>query len=761
VLVADVAGVPVARVDALVSRPVVEGQFGTAGRVGRDSLFGVEWMPFGGVLSSGVLGEEVVEVHCFDGFGQGSRGVCAAVERVLGLIQGWLAGERVAGSRLVVVTRGAVGDDVSDLAGAAVWGLVRSAQSEHPGQFVLVDTDDGGAVLTGLPVDEPCVMVRGGQVLVPRLARVPVAEGDDGGVCWDPVRSLLVTGASGVLAGLVVRHAVAVWGVRHVVLLSRGGADDLAGELAASGVSVRQVLCDVGDRAAVASVLADVPVGHPVGGVIHMAGVLDDGVVESLTGGRLERVLRPKVDGAWWLHELTAGLELSVFALFSSAAGVFGAAGQGNYAAANAFLDALAVHRHREGLPATSLSWGLWAERSGLTGQLAESDLGRMARQGVLPLSSERGLALLDAALATGRPWLVPVRLDLGVLRASDQPVPPLLRGLVRRVTRRAVTAGPNGSHSFVQRIAALPQTEAERVVLELVCGEAAAVLGYADDGAVPPGQAFRELGFDSLTAVELRNRLNGATGMRLPATLIFDYPTPAVLAAHIRSNAAGPEASSAVPVVMSAAAGDEAIAIVGMACRYPGGVRSPEELWQLVVDGTDAIDRFPQDRGWDLEALFDPQCSGGTSLTREGGFLYDADRFDAGFFGISPREALAMDPQQRLLLETSWEALERAGIDPATLRGSATGVFAGVMYHDYATRILQAPEEVEGYLGNGNAGSIASGRVAYTLGLEGPAVTVDTACSSSLVTLHLAAQSLRQGECSMALAGGVTVMAT
>ncbi|MEU4220120.1 SDR family NAD(P)-dependent oxidoreductase [Actinoplanes sp. NPDC026623] len=582
----------------------------------------------------------------------------------------------------------------------------------------------------------------------------------------DPAGTVVVTGGLGTVGALVARRLVTTHGVRELVLTGRrglatDGAPELVADLEALGARVTVVAGDVSDRSVVRRVLAAVPAGAPLTGVVHAAGVLDDGLVSSLTPERVRTVFAPKVDAAIHLDELTRDADLAFFAVFSSAAATLGESGQGNYAAANVFLENLIESRRRAGLPGSALAWGFWEERSSMTAHLSDVDVRRMARGGVLPLSSELGVELFDAGIGSPWPVVAPVRLDLPALRSAGQ-LPAVLRTLVGAVVRRTAGAAVAANDGLADRIRGLPAADRERALLDLVRSHVGFVLGFAEPERIGAGRAFKEIGFDSLTAVELRNRLGAATGLRLPATLVFDYPSPGALARHLVGELTGDDPARVPDEPVAAAADAEPIAIVGMSCHFPGGADSPEQLWDLLAQGRDAMTPFPADRGWDVDGLYDPDPDRtGTSYVREGGFLHDAALFDAGFFGISPREALAMDPQQRLLLESSWEALERAGIDPATVRGSRTGVFVGVITNDYTTSVGLAPEDIQPFLGNGGFNSVASGRVAYTLGLEGPAISVDTACSSSLVALHLAVQSLRRGECTMALAGGASVMAT
>ncbi|MBH1939266.1 SDR family NAD(P)-dependent oxidoreductase, partial [Streptomyces sp. AV19] len=524
------------------------------------------------------------------------------VEEVLVLLQEWLREERFADSRLVVLTCGAAAagpeEDVTDLAGATVWGLVRSAQSENPGRIVLLDLE-GSAVVSrqgsssprpGAPAPaavpwrvlsrvpgagEPQLAWRDGQMHAPRLVHLSVRTETMTGAderarpsrrdatdvrpadpALDPDGTVLITGGTGVLGGLVARRMVESHGARRLVLASRRGVEapgarELLAELTALGASVDVVACDLAERDATAALLAGIPEDHPLTAVVHAAGVLDDGTVLSLTPERLEKVLRAKAAPAWHLHELTRSSALGAFVLFSSAAAVLGSPGQGNYAAANAFLDALAHHRRAGGRTAVSLAWGLWAQGSGMTRHLDVRDHARLNRGGMTPLLDEEGLALFDSALASGEVFLVPARLDFAVMRAraAETGVPPFLSGLVRMPERSSAVpasaaGGTANAAALRERLAGQGDAERHRTVLRLVQSHVAAVLGFDAAFSLGAERAFRDLGFDSLTSVELRNRLGAALDLRLPSTMAFDFPTPAALVRHLLGrlpSAAGP----------------------------------------------------------------------------------------------------------------------------------------------------------------------------------------------------------------------------
>ncbi|ARX88093.1 hypothetical protein SMD44_07580 [Streptomyces alboflavus] len=763
---------------------------------------------------------ELLDVHADSGTGRPQGVLCllaldasggsahptvtTGLEGVLALLQA--LGDIDVAAPLWAATSGAVSTGRSDRptapAQAPVWGMGRVAALEQPQLWGgLVDLPEhadersrlrlADALAAASASGEDQVAVRGSGVYARRLVRVPAsgtALGESSAGEWSADGgTVLVTGGTGALGGHVARWAVRA-GAGHVLLTSRRGLDapgapELRSELEGLGVRVTVAACDAADREALARVLGEIPDDVPLTGVFHTAGVLDDGVLDSLTADRFATVFRPKAQAALNLHELTHDDDrLTAFVLFSSVAGSMGIGGQGNYAAANAFLDALAHHRRSLGLPALSLAWGPWAGGGmAVDGGVVEQ---RVRDSGMPAMDPDLAVAAMATALAaradthTGTSpaavTLADVDWDVCAptyalarpnhlfdqLTRPDSPAEPSTAG-----TRGTTATTP--SATLAERLAALPAAERDRELLDLVRERVATVLGYPATKTVDATRPFKDLGFDSLTAVELRNLIGAACGLHLPATLIFDHPTPEALAAHLRDALLGDlaphgDGNPAPTTAWAGAVDGDPVAIVAMSCRFPGGVRSPEDLWRLLGDGRDAIGDMPDDRGWNVDALYHPDPDhAGTSYVREGGFLHDMADFDADFFGISPREALAMDPQQRLLLETAWEAFERAGIDPATLRGSRTGVFSGTNGQDYEDVLRTAPDRGEGYLGTGNAASVVSGRLSYAFGLEGPAVTVDTACSSSLVALHLAAQALRQGECDMALAGGVTVMST
>ncbi|MFJ9847692.1 SDR family NAD(P)-dependent oxidoreductase, partial [Kitasatospora sp. NPDC101155] len=544
----DGNGAPVLSVDCLTLRPL-------DARRSDPKLFQVDWRDAGVPAETGSSDAPTVVLPVPSSAAELPAAVHATAERVLRDVRAWLAEHGEGPGRLAVITRRAVavapGEEL-DLPAAAVWGLLRSAQTEHPGRIVLLDHDGDGEpaadqLRAALAVDEPQVALRAGRIHVPRLARgsVPAPTADRSPV--GPDGTVLITGGTGGLGATVARHLVERHGVRRLLLVSRSGsaaagAAELVAELTAKGAAVSVAACDVADRSALAEVLAAAPASAPLRAVVHAAGVLQDGAVASLTAERLHAILAAKADAAWHLHELTRDLDLGAFVLFSSVSATVGLAGQANYAAANAFLDALAHHRHQRGLPAVSLGWGLWEQSTGLTGALGPADLRRILRTGLRPLPTDQALALLDLALDADRPHLVPAWFDPDELRDSAPPA--VLRALVRAPAGRPA----DGARSLGERLRFLPEHERELTLRRLVQTEIATVLGRSGPGDVAPDRGFMEMGFDSLTALELRSRLAGLTGLTLTATVTFDHPSVLALARHLLERLAPEPAPAPAP---------------------------------------------------------------------------------------------------------------------------------------------------------------------------------------------------------------------
>jgi acyl transferase domain-containing protein/NADPH:quinone reductase-like Zn-dependent oxidoreductase/acyl carrier protein len=683
-----------------------------------------------------------------------SYGAIAAVDHdciaALKLVQRIVASDTH--PRLVFVTHNAqhvVEGDAIDPDTAQLWGMARTIALEHPDlRCFRVDADDFDRVGEALLADdgEDQIAIRNGRRLVARLEEARVVPRRDVAIVADG--TYLITGGLRGLGLRFARHLVSR-GARQLVLVGRGRheeTDSVVAELRRLGAVVAVEIADVADhermRAIIEHARATMP---PLRGVIHAAGVLDDGVITQLDEERFQRVLRPKVDGARNLDQLTRSDALDFFVLFSSAVSILGAAGQSNHAAANAFLDALAERRRAEGLTALSISWGAWSD-VGAAARL--NAIESIERQGAGVISTALGLAAFDRLIRTDLAHVAVMPLETSRVDAA---------GASRPVMRDLVAAAPAASApTLAARLRDLPKREALTLLRDEIRAMASVVLGIRTGGSIDSKQPLNELGLDSLMAVELRNALASALDKPLPATLLFDHPTIDDLVAFLGRGLT----STAAPASSRRVQSDDPIAIVGMGCRFPGGANDPESFWQFLRDGGDGVVPIPESR-WKIADYYDPTPgTPGRMYATRAGFVDDVDRFDPEFFRISPREAASMDPQQRMLLEVTWEALEHAGQSAEKLMRSDTGVFIGICSSEYAQLASAGdPSRVDAYSGSGGAYSVAAGRLSYFFGFEGPSIAVDTACSSSLVSVHLAAQSLRSGECGLAVAGGVNLM--
>ncbi|WP_148294269.1 SDR family NAD(P)-dependent oxidoreductase, partial [Azospirillum sp. B506] len=724
-----------------------------------------------------------LEAPAADGFA-GSLAVAGAAAAtgctgLLTCVQG-LAG--TARCPLWVVTRGAerIGTEpVPGVPQGALWGFARSLAYEYPElRGPRVDLDPAGLpdeaarlalLISGHdPGRESELAMRADGIWRARLAR-GLPAGDGGGTAgmaaaFRADATYLVTGGLGFLGRGTARW-LAARGVRHLLLVGRSAdqpeaAADLA-DLRTAGVSVTLAAADVADRAALAALIADITADRPLRGVVHAAGLLDDGLLTSLTPERFDAVLAPKIAGAWALHELTRTLPLDFFVLFSSVMGLLGSPGQTNYTAANSFLDSLARHRRALGLSALAIAWGTFGE--GGLAAASERRADRLSTRGLAPLTLDEGLAVLDRLLLDRQFHGTPTA-ELAVARLD---------------ARQWLEAHPQagGDGSYLANLAALPPRSAApaqgprridpaalppadlRPATERLVRELAGAVLRLDIAEILPDTPWTALGIDSLMAMELRNRLEAAFGLKLSASLLWTYPNAGALAGHLADRlrpAAEPASVTVATPAQSAANSRERIAIIGIGCRFPGDVDSPEAYWSLLSGGIDAVTELPAER-W-IDTGHDIAAAG--PAARWAGQIAGIDRFDAAFFGIAPREARSMDPQHRILLQVAWEALEHAGQPAAALAGRTCGMFLGIMGNDYRELVqAQSAGNLDAYATTGNGHSFAAGRIAYALGLQGPCVAVDTACSSSLVALHLACRSLRDGESDVALAGGVNLI--
>ncbi|MDE2940680.1 MAG: SDR family NAD(P)-dependent oxidoreductase [Chloroflexota bacterium] len=577
-------------------------------------------------------------------------------------------------------------------------------------------------------------------------------------------RSYLVTGGLGGI-GCAVAGWLADHGAGTIVLNGRRSPDPEAvtaiEELRQKGVSVEIELADVTDTAAIDAMLKRIDANlPPLAGVIHSVGVLSDAALTNQEWGSFQQVLRPKITGAWHLHRATMHRDLDLFVLFSSRVGVMGNPGQANHAAANAFLDQLAGHRRALGLPGQAIAWGAWSEIGEAAEQRERIERRRSALGGRW-FTPGQGLRAFEKLVCQDTTASVVMSMDWSVFESAVESRPAFLEDLLSSSGGQEAT-DTGTSEDLLSQLRGVPSAGPGDVLTTFLQQQVQAVLRLSS--APSPTVGFFDLGMDSLMAVELRNRINRAFAGQYTAsnTVVFDYPDIASLARHLAEELGQTRESEDAPELpdpatpeqrQAARAVDDGIAVVGMACRFPGA-GDLDEFWKLLEEGRDAVTDGRQDGGSWTGAVGDPNAE--DIAYRRGGFVDGIDRFDSRFFRIQPIEARMMDPRQRMLLETAWTALEDAGQDPDQLRGSRTGIYAGVGGSEYRD-LIQAGDQTHTYLGT--TSSVTVGRIAFALGLEGPAMPIDMACASSLAAIHQAGVALQRGEVDMALAGGVNVV--
>ncbi|HLK62418.1 MAG TPA: amino acid adenylation domain-containing protein [Bryobacteraceae bacterium] len=688
---------------------------------------------------------------------QSQLGGCGALLELVRALEG---NQRIR-PRVWIVTRGAVeagqGPAITGLAQAPLCGFSRGMLLERPewaGAAIDLDPSLPGGEAAMLLAEilaqshEDQIAFRAGTRLVPRLRRG--VNGELAPLRVEPDAAYLITGGLGAL-GIEAARWLARSGARHLVLASRrerlsDKAAQILEELRSTGITVHAERADVADESQVVALFDRIATqGVPLRGVIHAAGLPGYRSLTGLDGTELWEMFRPKIAGAWNLHNACKDIPLEFFVCYSSIASVWGSREQTHYAAANRFLDGLAHYRHALGLPSLVVNWGPWSG-----GGMNSAEINRLLeRVGVQTLPPESALETMGHLIGAGVTQAAVARIDW-----------PRFRGSYEARGKRPLIEGIDDRPGAIPAGAALPATglnlhaapKSRQELAQWLREETAQVLGL---GATLPecDRGFFELGMDSLLTVEFRTRLERALERPLPVTLVFDHPTIADLVNYL----AGDEAPS-IAAVPASSTGDP-IAIIGMSCRLPGAA-DPEAFWRLLRDGVDAVTEVPPER-WNLEQYYDadPEAPG-KMYSRHGGFLDAIDRFDAAFFRISPREASSLDPQQRVLLEVAWHAIEDAGIAPDRLRGSNSGVFVGVTTNDYARLQMNGgADRLDAYFFTGNPLNTVAGRISYVLGWNGPSMAIDTACSSSLAAIHAACQSLRNGECELALAGGVNLI--